>query len=114
MNNYRQPGDVVTLTAPAGGVTSGLGYKVGQLFVVATNTIAATLPFEGRVTGVCELVKATGATWSEGELVYWDDTAKNVTTTSAGNLLIGCAAAAATSGATVGDVRLNGIAAVDS
>lgn len=113
MNNYKQPGDVVTLTAPSGGVTSGLGYKIGQLFVVATNTVAETLPFEGRVVGVCELVKNTGEAWTEGALVYWDDTAKNVTTTATGNLKIGVAVAAALSAAAVGEVRLSGTPEAD-
>jgi predicted RecA/RadA family phage recombinase len=113
MQNYKQPGDVVTFTAPVGGVTSGLGYKVGQCFVVATGDAAATEEFEGRVVGVCELVKATGAAWTEGALLYWDDGASEVTTTASGNLLIGCAAVAAGSGDTVGEVRLNGIASAD-
>ena len=113
MENYKQPGATVTLTAPAA-ITSGLGYKIGQLFVVATNDADSGDEFEGRVVGVVELVKETGTAWTEGLLLYWDDTAKDVTTTSAGNLLIGCAAAAATSGAAVGEVRLNGIAALDS
>lgn len=112
MQNYKQPGQTVTFTAPSGGVTSGLGYKIGQMFVVATNDVAETEEFEGLAVGVAELVKASGA-WTEGALLYWDDTAKNVTTTASGNLLIGCAAAAAASGATVGEVRLNGIASDD-
>lgn len=106
MNNYKQPGDVLTLTAPSGGVTSGLGYKIGQLFVVAANTVAETLPFPARVSGVCELVKATGETWTEGALVYWDDSAKNVTTTATGNLKIGVATAAAGTSDAVGLVLL--------
>lgn len=113
MNNYRQPGDVVTLTAPSGGVTSGLGYKIGQLFVVAANTVAETLPFPGRVTGVCELVKNSGESWTEGALVYWDDGASNVTTTATGNLLIGVATAAAGTSDVLGLVRLSGTPEAD-
>lgn len=106
MNNYKQPGDVVNLTAPSGGVTSGLGYQIGQLFVVATVDAAVGETFAGNVTGVCELVKNTGEAWTEGALVYWDDTAKNVTTTATGNLLIGVAVEAAASADAVGEVLL--------
>ncbi len=113
MNNFKNSGDVITLTAPGGGVTVGLGYKIGQVFVVATATIAATLDFEGLVTGVVELVKDAGTAWTGGQLLYWDDTDSNVTTVVAGNLLIGFAASAADSGDVLGDVRLNGAATDD-
>lgn len=108
MNNYKQEGDILTLTAPAGGVTSGLGYKVLGIFVVATNTVAATLPFEGKTTGVHELVKDAGTAWVVGDSLYWDDTANNVTLVSSGNTFIGAATAAAGSAAVLGDVRLSG------
>jgi predicted RecA/RadA family phage recombinase len=110
MNNYLQPGDTVTLTAPSGGVVSGTGYKIGQLFVVAKNTVAATLPFEGKTTGVHTLPKTTGTAWTEGALLYWDDSTDKATTVAEDNLLIGCAVEAADSGDTTGTVRLNGIA----
>lgn len=106
MNNFKQPGDTVNLTAPSGGVMSGLGYQIGQLFVVAGNTVAENETFPGKVTGVCELVKNTGEAWTEGALVYWDDTAKNVTTTATGNLLIGVAVEAALSADALGEVLL--------
>jgi len=112
MNNFIQPGKVVTLTAPEGGVTKGLGYKIGSLFVVATATVAAGLPFEGQVEGVFDLVKNSGETWTEGELVYWDDSTKECTESDAdeANMLIGAAVAAAGSSDVIGRVRLNGIA----
>lgn len=110
MNNFKQAGSVLTLTAPAGGVTSGLGYKIGQIFVVATATVDATLPFEGKTDGVFELVKNAGEAWSDGDLLYWDDTDNNVTTTVTGNMLIGTAVnGGALSAAVLGEVRLNGI-----
>ena len=108
MNNFIKPGDVMTWTAPSGGVVSGTGYKIGQCFCVATGTVAEGKPFEGMCCGVVSLPKATGAAWTEGALVYWDDTAKNVTTTSTGNLRLGVAGKAAASGDTTGTVRLSG------
>jgi predicted RecA/RadA family phage recombinase len=107
MNNFIQPGNVVTLTAPSGGVTSGLGYKIGQLFVVAAITAAEGAEFEGKTDGIYTLPKTTGAAWTEGQLLYWDDTNDKAITTATGNLLIGCAAAAAGSDDTTGTVRLN-------
>jgi len=112
MNNYHKSGEVVTLTAPEGGVTKGLGYQIGSLFVVAVASVAAALPFEGMTVGVFDLVKNSGETWTEGELIYWDDTAKECTESDADeeNMLIGCAVAAAGSSDVIGRVRLNGVA----
>lgn len=64
--NFIQPGDVLTLTAPSGGVVSGTAYLIGGLLVVAQNTAAQGVAFEGRTVGVFTLPKATGQTWSEG------------------------------------------------
>lgn len=113
MNNFKSIGETLTLTAPAGGVTTGLGVQIGQLFVVATATVAAALEFEGLVIGEIELVKDAGTTWSEGELLYWDDVAKNVTPTSTDNLLIGVAAVDVGSAAVLGFVRVQGAARGD-
>ena len=111
--NDVQRGKIITLTAPAGGVVSGNMYKVGQLLVVAQVTAAATEPFSCDTEGVHELPKATGAL-TEGALLYWDDTAKDLTATASGNQLAGVAVAAAGSGDAVCLCRLNGAAAVDS
>ena len=62
MNNYQQPGDVLELTAPAGGVTSGVPVQIGQLLVIPAVTVAATVAFNGQVVGVFKAMpKATGA-----------------------------------------------------
>jgi predicted RecA/RadA family phage recombinase len=109
MINFIDPGEVVTYTAPSGGVVAGTAYQIGQILVVATTTVAQTLPFEGLTRGVVDLPKASGA-WTEGALLYWDNTAHNVTTTSTSNLRIGVAArlGGESSGATTGRVRLTG------
>jgi predicted RecA/RadA family phage recombinase len=106
--NYSQPGEVLTLTAPALGVVSGTPYKIGSLVVVALSSVAATLPFSAMTTGIATVPKATGATWSEGQKLYWDDTAKKFTPTSTSNTLSGVATAAAASGDTTGVIRLDG------
>lgn len=41
MKNFIQRGDMITVTAPTGGVTSGQGVLVGNLFGVAAKTATA-------------------------------------------------------------------------
>jgi predicted RecA/RadA family phage recombinase len=106
---YVQQGDVITLTAPSGGVVAGTAVLIANLLVIPQETVAQTLPFSGYVTGIHTMVKATGTAWLEGQILYWDDTAKKVTTVSTSNYRIGCAAVAAASGDTSGTVRLNGV-----
>lgn len=108
--NFVQPGEVVTLTAPYQR-NAGQAAKIGTIIGVAVSTIASGARGEFALTGVWTLTKATGAAWTEGALIYWDDTARNCTTTSTSNTRIGVAAAAAASGDTTGVVRLNGMGA---
>ena len=94
MNNYSQPGNVVTLVAPAGGVVSGSVYKIDQLVVVATATVAAASNFEGARIGVfTALPKDNGDAWAQGAPLYWDDGNSRFTTVSAAGLVL-CATAA--------------------
>jgi len=60
--NYVQDGEVLTLTAPAGGVVSGGAYAIGQLVVVAIEDAAAGAPFEGHACGVWRLPATAGLT----------------------------------------------------
>jgi predicted RecA/RadA family phage recombinase len=109
MRNYVQDGDVLPLTAPYD-VASGAGMLVGSLFAVATAAALSGATVEGRTRGVFDLTKATGAGWTQGAKVYWDNTAKNVTTTSAANTLIGVAAQIQASGDAIGRVKLGIVA----
>lgn len=111
MNNYSHPGNQREFVAPSGGVTSGTPVKIQDLVVIPAVTAAEDATFNALVKGVVRgVAKATGATWTAGQKLYWDDSAKKFTTTSGGNTLIGTAAAAATSDATTGDVALDGVA----
>lgn len=113
MKNYIRPGTSMKFTAPSGGVVSGTAYLIGALLVVAIKSVAQGLPFEGTTVGVFTLPKATGATWSEGQLLYWDTANGNlVTAASATARRVGCAAAAAASNDTSGPVRLHGVPSV--
>ena len=107
MKNYIQPGDTIAATAPAT-VLSGAGVLIGSMFGVASNDAANGTEVLLKTTGVYDLPKQTGQAWTAGQLLYWSGT--HVTNVVSTNKLIGCAARAELSGATVGRIRLNGIA----
>ncbi len=112
MDNYIQPGDVVTLTAPVGGVTTGVPVQIGQLVGFPVATVAAGSSFECALKGVFDAPKATGQTWTEGAILYFDESEAEFTTVAAGNTQAGAAVAAAESADTTGSVRLDGVARV--
>ena len=96
MQNYVQPGNVVTITAPAGGVTSGVGVLIGtNLFGVATVTAAVGVQAEVLIEGVVELAKTSALAISIGDAVWWDNTNKVVFKTGTGNKAVGYAVTAA-------------------
>lgn len=105
--NFVQPGHVLTLIAPAGGVVSGNGYLIGALFVVALISAPEGQPFEGQCTGVFRLPKTSTEAWTEGAAVYWDADAGEATTVATDNTLIGHAVAAASNPSSHGSVRLS-------
>jgi predicted RecA/RadA family phage recombinase len=115
MQNYKQPGDIITLTAPSGGVTGGTAYKIGQLLVVAMADAAEGEPFEGRRTGVVTLPKNTSDAFSEGQRVFWDDGASEcVNAATTGDHEIGVCVAAALAADTTLELCLHGIATADA
>lgn len=105
MKNYVQEGSVLELTAPYQR-NSGEGALVGSIFGVAMVDVANGAAANFMVEGVIDLAKAAGAV-TQGALVYWDNTAKNVTTTLTANTKIGVATQAAQSGDATVRVRLN-------
>jgi predicted RecA/RadA family phage recombinase len=107
MRNYVQPGETVTLTAPAA-LASGEPFAVGAIFGVAAYAADSGAAVEAKRTGVFDLPKATPETWSVGERLYWDAVAKKLTTTATNNLFVGAALAAAGSAATTGRALLAG------
>ena len=112
MQNFSQEGEVVTFTAPSGGVVTGAPYLIGSLVVVALVTAAETVSFSGLVRGVVSYTKTGSQAWTEGAKIYLDVSPREFTTTSAGNTLCGVAVVAVGSGAgeTTGVVRLDGLA----
>lgn len=108
MKNFVQRGDTLTLVAPYD-VASGAGLLVGAIFAVATAAALNTKDVEARTEGVYDLPKAAGAV-TQGAKLYWDNAAKNVTTTAAGNTLIGVATQAAAGGDATTRVKLGIVA----
>ena len=113
MKNYVQPGDTVSVTAPAA-LASGQLFKVGVLVGVAAAAADNGAPVEMVTEGVFEVTKTGSQAWTVGAAIYGVGTTTLVATTAttSGNILIGTAVAAVGSGAgeTIGRVRLNGSA----
>ncbi len=110
MKNFIQDGDMISVTAPAGGIASGQGIVTGSLFGVATKSAAEGESVEIATTGVYELPKAPATVIGQGARVAWDDAAKQAVLPGAGLYPIGIAALAAGNGATIARVRLDGVA----
>lgn len=107
MKNLVSDGKMLPITAGAD-VESGKGVLQGATFGVAAHKALSGETLILALEGVYELDKAGSQSWTLGAKIYWDNTAKNCTTTSTSNTLIGVAFAAAGSSDTTGKVRLNG------
>lgn len=107
MKNYIQEGKMLTLTAPYD-VLSGAGMLVGSVFGVAAFDALSGATVEAMTVGVFDIKKVSAQAWEVGDKIYWDNSAKNATTTSTGNTLIGVAVAVADNPSATGRVRLNG------
>lgn len=93
----------VTLAATA---TSGTPFLVGTMLVVPITDGAIGESIACERTGMHTLNKVSAQAWNAGAAIYWDDTAKNCTTTSAGNTRVGTAGAAAANPSSTGRVIL--------
>lgn len=104
MKTCVQPGKIVGMVAPSGGVTVGVPKIIGSLCVIPEATAAEGERFAAYLTGVFLLPKVSGTAFAAGAVVDWDPTpgqcvaAGNVAT----NWAIGyCVEAAATTDAYV-------------
>lgn len=93
---YWQKGEVLDYTASAA-VNNGEVVSLGTRIGVAGEDIAAGETGHLHVVGVFEMEKAAGAV-TMGAALYYDATAKNITTTATSNTPAGYAAAPAASG----------------
>ena len=112
--SFIQPGDVLPLIAPTGGVTAGTGVMIGSQFVIPRDTVAQTVAFNGDAVGVHSHAKAASQAWTAGLVVYWDDTNKVFSSTATvgffgqGGVFVAVEAVAGGSTDTIGKVRLTG------
>lgn len=108
MKSFVQRGHVLSFRAPYA-VASGAPFKVGALVAVAVTAAADSgAAVEGMTEGVFQLPKVTAQAWAVGDKIYWDDTAKLMTTEATNNTLVGAATVAATNPSTTGTVYLDG------
>lgn len=98
MKNFIQTGSSIDVTLLAA-VVSGQAFLFGSMLVIAQVAGGIGDVVSCKTEGVYSLPKAVGAI-SAGAILYWDDTAKKVTTSSASgaNLKVGYATVAALSG----------------
>lgn len=87
-SNSVQRGDVVTVTAPSGGVVSGALVVVGRIVGVAMTTAAQGDPVEVATQGVFTLVKGATVTSPGGPVYHSSGT---VTPTASTNKEVGIA-----------------------
>lgn len=107
MKNFVQPGENLTLAAPAA-VVSGQLVKVGSIIGVAAETVAQGAKVDLVTMGVFDLAKVGTDAFAEGAPVYHRASDNLVTSTAAGNTRIGVAIAAAGNPSATVKVRLNG------
>jgi len=106
MKTKHSEGVALDLVAPYD-VASGAPFKVGAIIAIAAYAALNGAAVVGYTEGAYTVPKATGAAWSDGDTLYWDDTAKNFTKTPTNNTKAGYAiAGGAISGATSGVIRL--------
>ena len=106
MKNYYQRGELLTLPAPGGGVTSGEVVFVGDLHGVAVNDASEGQDFVMQTRGVFLLPKVRGEI-STGQKVHWKTDSKAVTAEPTGNRLIGAVTLGARDDDETAFVRLN-------
>lgn len=100
-------GETLTWTAPTGGVVSGTAYLAGTILVVALATASAAESVAVATEGVHAIKKKSTDVVTFGARLYWNNTNKELTTSSTGNTLAGYAAAAAGNGDTSVWIKIN-------
>ena len=106
MKNFIQPGETITITAPAN-VASSSPVMLGNIFGVATNDALKDQDLELKLTGVFTLPKVPTETWKTGALVYWNEVANALTNIGDNNQLVGVSISNTTALNSNGVVRLN-------
>lgn len=90
MKNYIEKGTTIDYVVSGDAVKSGQIVVVEKVIGVALTDGAVGETIALKTEGVFALPKATGAI-EQGAAVYYDNSAKNITTTDSGNTLVGVA-----------------------
>ena len=107
MKNYVQKGENLTIAAPYD-VASGGGAKSGLIFGVAAVDALSGADVDLVTVGIFDLPKVSTDVFAVGFAVFWDNSAKLMTSTTRGNTKIGVAVKAASNPSGTVAVRLNG------
>lgn len=105
--NFIQPGDVLTIPAPAA-VLSGGVVIAGDIRGIAQGDAAGGFPVDVATRGVWELPKIGANDFPLGAKAYWNATDGLATTTASGNTLLGVAVEAAAASTATVKCRLSG------
>lgn len=108
MDNWVQKGEALDFTAPYD-VASGAGFKVGQFIAVASSAAVSGAAVVGNIEGVYDVLAegaGSGQAWAVGDLIYWDNSAKQFTKTSTSNTKAGYAAGVKATAGVLGRIRL--------
>lgn len=104
--NYKQPGKILTLTAPYQR-NSGEAAQVGSIIGVALGTVANATEGEFATEGVWTLPKTSAQAWTVGQRIYWDNSNKRCDSDPTVGQLMGVATTVAANPSSTGTVRLN-------
>lgn len=108
MKNYIQGGATLTVLASAA-VTSGAGLLVGTIFGVANGDAANGASVNLVREGVFDVAKVSAQAWTQGQKIYWDNTAKLFTSVATSNIVVGAAVEVAANPSAIGIVLLDGV-----
>ncbi len=106
MKTFVQPGRSITVAAPTGGVSSGDGVLIGNLFGIAQGDSLATEDVEILTEGVVEIAKTSALAISVGDRLFWDGTNKVVNKTATAQVCVGIAVAAAANPSAIVSMKL--------
>lgn len=107
MRNHIQPGNVLTIPAPAA-VLSGGVVIAGEIKGIASGHAASGEPVDVQTSGVFDLPKVAANSFALGAAVHWDATAGLATSTASGNTRLGVAVEAAAASTATVRIRLSG------
>jgi predicted RecA/RadA family phage recombinase len=110
MRNFYSTGDTVQAAAPYAVASGGAALIGAALFGVAVGDIASGFTGNFKTTGIYALPKVNGQAMAAGAKLYWDNTAKNITTTAGGNVYVGVTIGNWASADTTVRIKLNGFA----